>query len=178
MKLRLMAAAFIKCHGRYLMMKRADSRELAPGLWAGIGGHVEPHELYSIETACRREILEETGLTDGDLRNFRLQCIIMRLFRDEEIRQQFIYFAETENETVRDSEEGTLRWIPAGELLDLDLPKTTRSIFSRYFAGMFDRNKLYLGISKIGTGDDAIEWTAIEDFDLEQTAKKGEGNHG
>ena len=166
MKLRLLAAAFLRHDGKFLMMKRAETRALAPGLWAAVGGHVEPGEMESPDAACRREIREETGLTDGDIAGFRLQCVILRLFRNEEIRQQFIYFGETTRSAVRQSEEGELHWIPEAEVMGLDMPKTTRIILGRFLAGRFDPHRLSLGVSKIGRGDDAIEWTTLEDFDL------------
>ena len=161
-----MAAAFLRRDGKFLMMKRAMTRELSPGKWAAVGGHVEPGEMATPEAACRREILEEAGLAESDLRDLRLQCVILRLFRDIEIRQQFIYFGETNTESVRQSDEGELFWIPEDRVMDLDMPQTTRLILGRYLAGGFDRNLLYLGVSKAGRGDDTVEWTTIEDFDL------------
>jgi 8-oxo-dGTP diphosphatase len=167
MKLRLMATAYLRHNGNFLMMKRAETRELAPGLWAGLGGHLEPAEMSSPEAACRREIFEESGLAEKDLRDFRLQCVVLRLFGTEELRQQFIYFGETNTETVRDSQEGALHWIPESEVMRLAMPKITRIILGRFLAGRFDPQRLYLGVSQIGRGDAAIEWTAIEDFNRE-----------
>ena len=39
-------AAFLQNGGNYLLMKRADNRKTAPGVWSGVGGHIEPHEIY------------------------------------------------------------------------------------------------------------------------------------
>ncbi|QHQ60211.1 NUDIX domain-containing protein [Anaerocolumna sedimenticola] len=62
-KLRNMATAYLMNRNEFLLMKRAAGRNLAPGLWAGVGGHLEPEELNSPKEACLREIYEETGIT-------------------------------------------------------------------------------------------------------------------
>jgi 8-oxo-dGTP pyrophosphatase MutT (NUDIX family) len=54
--------ALIFCEGKILMLKRADNKKVDPGLYAGIGGKVEPHE--SFYAALLREIKEETGITE------------------------------------------------------------------------------------------------------------------
>lgn len=48
---------------RLLLMKRSDS-----GCWGPLGGAVEPGEV--VETAAKREALEETGLQVGELSLF------------------------------------------------------------------------------------------------------------
>jgi 8-oxo-dGTP pyrophosphatase MutT (NUDIX family) len=51
--------------GRVLLMKRTDT-----GGWGLPGGFMEPGE--TLEEAARREVLEETGLTVGDLALIRV----------------------------------------------------------------------------------------------------------
>lgn len=58
MNLRLMSTAF---GSRVLMLKRSPDRKLAPDLWTGVGGHIEPDEINDPKSACYREIYEETG---------------------------------------------------------------------------------------------------------------------
>lgn len=38
--------ALIWCNSKVLMLKRADNKRVDPGLYAGIGGKVEPHESF------------------------------------------------------------------------------------------------------------------------------------
>jgi translation initiation factor 2B subunit (eIF-2B alpha/beta/delta family)/8-oxo-dGTP pyrophosphatase MutT (NUDIX family) len=56
---------FLRNRGQVLLNHRADDAPAYPGRWAGISGCVEPGE--TPEIAARREIDEETGLTDPTL---------------------------------------------------------------------------------------------------------------
>ncbi|MFC7680786.1 NUDIX domain-containing protein [Paenibacillus sp. GCM10028914] len=67
MNTRLMSTAFLYYNDKILMMKRSANRKLAPGLWTGIGGHIEPDEMNNPELACIREIYEETGIESDRL---------------------------------------------------------------------------------------------------------------
>ena len=77
-KLRNMATAYLMSGSEILLMKRAAERKLAPGLWAGVGGHLEPDELNNPMEACLREIYEETGITQEQLTDIKLKYIVVR----------------------------------------------------------------------------------------------------
>jgi translation initiation factor 2B subunit (eIF-2B alpha/beta/delta family)/isopentenyldiphosphate isomerase len=58
-------------HGEaILLVRRAEDAPTYPGLWAGVSGYVEG-DSGSPEPDARREIREETGLSDADLRLVR-----------------------------------------------------------------------------------------------------------
>jgi 8-oxo-dGTP diphosphatase len=71
------AAAFLRKGNDYLLLKRADNRDFAPGLWGGVGGKFEPGELNNPQAAILREIREESGIAEGDINNLTLRYILM-----------------------------------------------------------------------------------------------------
>ncbi|HBK85283.1 MAG TPA: hypothetical protein DDZ53_04545, partial [Firmicutes bacterium] len=107
--------AFLHNNGEYLLMKRADNRKIAPGVWSGVGGHMEQSEINDPLTACYREIEEETGISRDKISSLKLLYIITRRSKDE-IRQSYIYFGETAQEEVIQTDEGNLFWIAEGAL--------------------------------------------------------------
>ncbi|NOU93485.1 NUDIX domain-containing protein [Paenibacillus sp. LMG 31456] len=74
-KVRTMTGAFLFNGDAVLMLKRSENKKIAPGLWACIGGHVEPNEMSHPETSCLREISEETGITEEQVDDLRLRYI-------------------------------------------------------------------------------------------------------
>ena len=74
--LRVLSGAFIIEGNDYLMMKRADNRRIAPGMWGGVGGHAEPNEVNNPKLTCLREIYEESGIEEKDLKKLDLRYIV------------------------------------------------------------------------------------------------------
>jgi 8-oxo-dGTP diphosphatase len=72
------AAAFLKRGDEYLLMKRADNRKIAPGVWSAVGGKLETYELNDPQAACLREVQEETGITAVQIYNLKLRYVIVR----------------------------------------------------------------------------------------------------
>ena len=87
-----------------------------PAHWPGLafpGGHVEKGETM-IESAIR-EVREETGLTMIDPR-----LVGIRQFINGNGNRYivFLYRADTYSGTLRDSEEGMVRWVPLSEITE------------------------------------------------------------
>ena len=76
---------FIKKDGKILVGKRKGSHGAAT--WALPGGHLEPGE--SFEACCKREVLEETGLT---IKNISPVVFTNDIFHDEGLHYITLFF--------------------------------------------------------------------------------------
>jgi len=128
MTTRITAGAFLSCGDKVLLLKRGLHKELGPGMWAGIGGHMElddiknPRALDHLK-ACYREVQEETGIIKSDIHNLKLRYIALRKDGND-IRLHYHYFGEVESELpLPECDEGELYWVPKNEIADL--PKST-----------------------------------------------------
>jgi len=161
-----MAAAFLWNGSDVLLMHRSASRLLYPNLWGGVGGHIEPHEASTPDSACLREIAEETGITSADLTGFRLRYIILRL-RGTEIRQQYIYFGVSSTRRVRTTTEGELHWVREAELFDRQLIPTTRLLLEHYVRNRStEPDTIWVGVlTGAGYGLPAVSWSRLQDWE-------------
>ena len=73
---RVGVGVFVNKDGKILVGKRKGSH--GAGTWALPGGHLEPGE--SFEACCKREVLEETGLT---IKNISPVVFTNDIFHDE-----------------------------------------------------------------------------------------------
>lgn len=159
---RMMATAILFNNNDMLMMKRSPTRTLNPGMWAAVGGHMEQEEINDPLTTCLREVQEETGLHETELLNLRLQYILIRL-NQQEIRQQFIYTAETTRRNIVQTNEGILHWIPQEQVLNREIP----FIFHTLLAHYFENGPLkHIWVGTAGYNEDSsptVHWTALID---------------
>lgn len=118
---------FLIRNGCFLMMLRNKKKnDINEGKWIAPGGKTEPGETY--EQCAVRETLEETG--------FHVISPEYRgtvYFRHEGITDETIhvYSSERFDGVQTESREGTLRWIPAEDILSLNLWEGDR-IFLKY----------------------------------------------
>ena len=159
------SGAFLVNNGHYLLIKRSPTREIAPNLWSCVGGFMDDKELnYPIET-CLREITEETGITNEHIFNLNLKYIIIRQYRNT-IRQNYIYFGETDISEFKNTEEGTLHWIKEEELLTLEYTKTYTEMLKHYLKNknMLD-GKIVIGVAGKYIYQLKMNWSIVEDFE-------------
>jgi 8-oxo-dGTP diphosphatase len=162
---RIMATAMLFHNNELLMMKRSPTRTLSPGMWAAVGGHVEPAEISSPRNACLREIYEETGLQEDDIIDLKLQYILLRL-NQQEVRQQFIYTAQTTRKDVLQTDEGILYWIPRDQVLNREIPFIFHCLLEHYFIhGPADH--IWVGTAGFNQqSDPEVHWTALVDPEM------------
>jgi 8-oxo-dGTP diphosphatase len=163
MELRLIAAALLFNGEDLLMMKRSKKRTLNPGLWAAVGGHIEPYELASPKLACLREIGEETGFEAQDVEDLKLRYVLMRNNRGE-FRQQFIYVGRLNRRDFHSTDEGELHWIPVSAMLDRPLPYIFRAALEHYAINR-DTPHVWMGsaIRCLETDEPRVVWTPLTD---------------
>jgi len=102
--------------GRVLLLKGAEDKKIWPGLWNGLGGHVEKGE--SALQAARRELLEESGLRAGRL------DYMGALQVDTGTRvgiTVYVFRASQLSGDLMASSEGSLAWWLQEEALDLPM---------------------------------------------------------
>lgn len=162
-RMRQMAAVLL-CHGDdWLMMKRADTRVLAPGLWAGVGGHLEPDELSDPERCAVREVEEETGIREDQIHDLRLQAILHRR-RGQEIRLQYLYVGQALTRTVGVTEEGRLYWVPADQVLQKRMAVSTRAFLERYLV-QGPSEAVWVGTLGNRGGEPDMHWAVVDDWE-------------
>jgi 8-oxo-dGTP diphosphatase len=99
-----------------LLLKGAPTKRIWPGRYNGLGGHVERDE--DIRAAAERELHEESGLAVSGLR----LCGIANIDTGEEGGiMLFVFRAEATSREFTPSPEGTLDWVPRGQIADLPL---------------------------------------------------------
>ena len=117
--LRLATLVYVRDGDLTLMLHRnARPDDTHYGKWNGLGGKFEPGE--SPEQCMRREVFEESGLTveEAELKG----VLTFPDFDGEHDWYAFVYLVtRTSGELGPDPAEGSLRWVPTAELLDLTL---------------------------------------------------------
>jgi 8-oxo-dGTP diphosphatase len=126
-----MTGAFLFNNEDVLLMKRSENKNIAPGLWACIGGHVEEGEYPYPELSCMREITEETGITEDQIENLQLRYILLRQ-TGMEIRQHYIFIGESKTRNMAHCTEGELHWIRFGEIMNREMSLTLRLMLKHY----------------------------------------------
>ncbi|KKU10390.1 MAG: hypothetical protein UX13_C0013G0006 [Candidatus Woesebacteria bacterium GW2011_GWB1_45_5] len=138
--------ALVWCNDKVLMLKRAENKKVDPGLYAGIGGKVEPHE--SFFDALHREIEEETGITEFE--SIRPYSITQHPYPPTDSEWINVYFVVkiAKQIEVKPTEDGTFHWIDPKEIDSLPTPidikeyiKILSKNFDAFIFGFFDHDK-------------------------------------
>lgn len=109
-----------------LLLKRAATRRVFPNRYNGVGGHIERDE--DALSGALREIEEETGLQVVA----PVFCGVSHIDAGQETGIILMIFrAEATSRSFKDSDEGTLEWIPQKRVLDYDLVEDLPEILPR-----------------------------------------------
>jgi len=108
---------YIEKDGCYLMLHRVKKKnDVNKDKWIGIGGGFEEDE--SPEDCIRREALEETGLTLGEL---KLRAVITFIIENGVCEHMFLFKTSDFCGELIECSEGVLEWVPKDRLYSLDL---------------------------------------------------------
>ena len=145
---------YIEKDASYLMMHRVSKKEDPnAGKWIGVGGHFEEGE--SPEDCLLREVYEETGLK---LTSYKLRGIITFVSDEWDTEIMHLYTAdgfEGDIDSVQEKcAEGILRWIPIGEVLNLNLWEG-----DRIFLKLLTEDKNIFSLKLRYEGENLAEWT-------------------
>ena len=108
-------AILISPNKSVLLIERG--REPYQGTWALPGGFIEMDE--ELETACQRELEEETGIKLNQLKQFKAYGGVNRDPRHRTISVLFYAFTEDELIANAGDDAANARWFPINELPEL-----------------------------------------------------------
>lgn len=108
-------AILVSPQNSVLLIERG--REPFKGKWALPGGFIEMDE--ELETACRRELEEETGLRVGGLKQFRAYGSVNRDPRHRTISVLFYAFTDKELLAFAGDDAAKAQWFPLDQLPEL-----------------------------------------------------------
>jgi len=160
MKLRNMTSVYFVKEEEILCLFRIGSRVANHRYIGSAGGHFEQWEMQDPKACVLREMKEELGVTESEVKDLRMRYVTYRL-KDGEIRQNYYFFAQLKEERSLQSTEGNLRWVPFEEVPDLYMPVSAKHMILHYLKqGRFD-DRLYAGITR----EEGTEFVPMEEFE-------------
>ena len=164
--MKLTTLCYIEKDGKYLMIHRIKKKhDVNKDKWIGIGGKFERGE--SPEDCILRETKEETGLT---LTSYRLRGVLTFVYNEDDAEMEyiFLYTADGFEGELADCNEGTLEWVPKGEIDRLNLWEGDR-IFHR----LLDEDAPFFSL-KLRYQDDLLKEAVLDGKPMELLDLLGE----
>ncbi len=125
------AGALLQYNGEVLLMERGPHKKYSPGMWAGIGGHVERDDA-SPKAACLREIEEETGITPMQIISLELRYFAL-LKGERELHGVYYFTGELARKpALIQTDEGELHWVEIAQGRTLPMAAHMKSIYCHW----------------------------------------------
>lgn len=147
-KLRNMASIYITNQDKMLLLYRQGGR-VVNNVWvASAGGHFEELELNDARACVLRELEEELGLKDTEIKNLKLRYVTLRRTKGE-LRQNYYFFAELSDGIGKRfvSNEGICKWFAYSELSALEMPYTAKHVIEHYLEIGHKTDEMYGGVA-------------------------------
>lgn len=95
-----------------------------------------------------RELEEEIGITEKELRDLEMRYIALRSVKGE-IRQNYYFFAKIDDEAQisMNSNEGKLQWFDLSEVNSLEMSYTAKYVLQHYCSIGIYNNQVYCGVA-------------------------------
>ena len=81
------------------------------------------------------------------------------------MRQHYIYFGETSQTSIIQTDEGTLHWIPGDKLLQMEYTQTFAQMLVHYTNRNPQDKTVYVGVAGNENGRLKMQWLKCEDFE-------------
>lgn len=108
----LSTLCYIRQGSCWLMLHRTKKKnDMNHDKWIGVGGKFEEGE--SPEDCLLREVREETGLT---LTEYRFRGIVTFVSDEAPTEYMHLFTSEGFTGTLKECDEGTLEWVPIGQV--------------------------------------------------------------
>lgn len=146
--LRNMTSIYISKGNKMLLLYRQGSK-VVNDVWVGsAGGHFEEFELNDARACVLRELQEELGIAENEIKNLCLRYVTLRRTKGE-IRQNYYFFADLKEGVDREfsSNEGVSRWFDFSELSSLEMPFTSKYVIQHYLEVGCKTDMIYGGIA-------------------------------
>ena len=144
----LTTLCYLEKDGQYLMLHRISKKnDVNKGKWIGVGGHFEEGE--SPEECMLREVFEETGYT---LTSWKFRGIVT--FSQEGYGTEYmcLYTADGFTGTMKECDEGNLKWIPKEEIWNLRLWEG-----DKIFLKLLNEDVPFFSLKLSDKGDELVE---------------------
>jgi len=113
------AAVFKLIDNRWHILLIRRGSDPHKGCWALPGGHMEMNE--ELGAAAARELMEETGLKDIELKQFHTFSTLKRDPRDRYITTVYTATLKTDQDIIAGSDANDVAWVPFERLKDLPI---------------------------------------------------------